>query len=130
MLAHSSHKKKGMSDMLRRGQLVMVNFEERPGSCQRGLRPAVVIQNNKGNEHSTTTSVIPITSKNKKDLPVHIKLNNNYDLALKGNVIMAEQLTVVDKSQIIDYGKILRQEDIKAIEKAMLIQFNLMEYIA
>ena len=130
MLVHSSHKKKGMSNMLRRGQLVMVNFDERPGSCQRGIRPAVVIQNNMGNRHSTTTSVIPITSKSKRDLPVHIKLNNDYDLAMKGNIIMAEQLTVVDKSQIIDYGETLRIEDIREIEQAMLIQFSLMKYTA
>lgn len=116
--------------MLRRGQLVMVNFDERPGSCQRGIRPAVVIQNNMGNRHSTTTSVIPITSKSKKDLPVHITLNNNYDLAMKGNIIMAEQLTVVDKSQIIDYGESLKIEDIRGVEQAMLIQFSLVKYTA
>ena len=38
---------------------------------------------------------------------------------------MAEQLTVIDKSQILKIGDILDNADIKAIEKAMLIQLSL-----
>jgi len=49
---------------------------------------------------------------------------------MKGNIIMAEQLTVVDKSQIIDYGESLKIEDIRGVEQAMLIQFSLVKYTA
>ena len=47
---------------IRRGQLIWVDFIGGVGSCQRGRRPAVVIQNDVGNRFSTTTTVIPITS--------------------------------------------------------------------
>ena len=110
---------------IKRGQLIWVDFKERSGSCQSGKRPAVVIQNNVGNRFSTTTIVIPITTKDKNNLPVHTKLTKSYDIANKGDVIMAEQLTVIDKSQILKIGDVLDITDIKAIEKAMLIQLSL-----
>ena len=43
---------------------------------------------------------------------------------------MAEQLTVIDKSQILKIGDVLDITDIKAIEKAMLIQLSLYVNIA
>ena len=105
--------------------LVWVDFKERDGSCQSGKRPAVIIQNDIGNRFSMTTMVIPITSKNKRDLPVHIKLSKDYDIAYKGNILMAEQLTVIDKSQILAIGDILDEIELKALDKAMTIQLDL-----
>ena len=81
---------------IKRGQLVWIDFKERDGSCQSGKRPAVIMQNDVGNRFSMIT-VIPITSKNKRDLPVNIKLSKDYDIAYKGNILMAKQLTVIDK---------------------------------
>ena len=69
--------------------------------------------------------MIPITTKDKNNLPVHTKLTKSYDIANEGDVIMAEQLTVIDKSQILKIGDVLDITDIKAIEKAMLIQLSL-----
>lgn len=110
---------------IKRGQLVWVDFKERDGSCQSGKRPAVIIQNDIGNRFSMTTMVIPITSKNKRDLPVHIKLSKDYDIAYKGNILMAEQLTVIDKSQILAIGDILDEVELKELDKAMTIQLDL-----
>lgn len=80
--------------------------------------------NNTDNRVSTTM-IIPITSKKKRDLPVHIKLSKDYDIAYKGNILMAEQLTVIDKSQILAIGDILDEIELKALDKAMTIQLDL-----
>ena len=118
--------KEGVQSLcIKMGQLVWVDFKERSGSCQSGKRPAVIIQNNIGNRFSTTTMVIPITSKNKRDLPVHIKLSKDYDIAYKGNILMAEQLTVIDKSQILGIGDILDEIELKVLDKAMIIQLDI-----
>ena len=115
-----------MSKMnIKRGQLIMVDFGERIGGCQGGKRPAVVMQNNVGNRFAITTTVIPITTNIENGLPVHTKLVRNYDLANKGDVIMSEQLTVVDKSQILTIGDMLESDDIKVIEQAIFMQLSL-----
>ncbi|WP_180964003.1 type II toxin-antitoxin system PemK/MazF family toxin [Haloimpatiens massiliensis] len=115
---------------IKRGQLVWVNFESGNGSCQKGKRPAVIVQNNTGNRFSTTTIVLPITSKNKNKMPVHTALSQEYNIAAKGNIIMAEQLTIIDKSQILNSGDMLSEHDMKEVERIILKQLSLKTNIA
>lgn len=111
--------------IIKRGQLIWYDLQQYNGSCQGGKRPAVIVQNNTGNRFSPTTMVIPITSREKNKLPVHTRLSRDYDIAYKGNIIMAEQLTVIDKSQIIFTGEMLDEQDLRAIDKIISIQLNL-----
>lgn len=48
---------------IRRYDIVQANLGEVVGSEQGGIRPVLVIQNDTGNICSTTTIVIPMTSK-------------------------------------------------------------------
>jgi mRNA interferase MazF len=45
----------------RRGEIYWVEFDPVKGSEQGGLRPALIVQNDVGNRHSTTTVVAAIT---------------------------------------------------------------------
>ncbi len=47
---------------VKRGDIYWVNFDPRRGSEQGGVRPALVVQNDVGNEHSPTTVVVAISS--------------------------------------------------------------------
>jgi len=47
--------------MIRRGEIYWVEFEPVKGSEQGGLRPALVVQNDVGNQYSPTTVVVAIT---------------------------------------------------------------------
>lgn len=47
--------------MVRRGEIYWVEFDPIKGSEQSGLRPALVVQNDTGNQHSATTVVVAIT---------------------------------------------------------------------
>ncbi len=51
---------------IRRGEIYWVEFDPVKGSEQSGLRPALVVQNDVGNQHSPTTIVAAIT----RTLPV------------------------------------------------------------
>lgn len=46
----------------RRGEMWLVNFSPGRGSEQRGIRPALVIQSDVGNQYAATTIVAAITS--------------------------------------------------------------------
>lgn len=48
---------------IRRGEIYLANLEPIIGSEQGGIRPVLIIQNNKGNKHSGTTIAAPITTK-------------------------------------------------------------------
>lgn len=47
--------------MVRRGEIYWVEFDPVKGSEQGGLRPALIVQNDTGNQYSPTTVVVAIT---------------------------------------------------------------------
>ena len=61
--------------MCKRGDIYYVNFGEKDGSKQGGVRPVLIIQNDIGNRHSPTVICAAITSRmNKAKLPTHIQI--------------------------------------------------------
>ena len=61
-----------------RGNIYLANLGENIGSVQRGERPVVIVQNNKGNKYSPTITVIPVTTKihRSKGFPTHVLLDH------------------------------------------------------
>lgn len=86
----------------RRGIYVADLGEKVDSSVEGGIRPVLVLQNDKGNEHSTTVIIAPITSKlTKHRIPTHVLLKNT---ALERiSIIMLEQIQTIDQSQLIEY---------------------------
>lgn len=92
------------------------------GSEQSGLRPCVILQNDKGNKYSPTTIVAPITTAAKKKLPTHFELQ----LEFVHGMILLEQLRTVDKSRLIKYcGSIEDWQLQKKIDKLVKISLGL-----
>lgn len=93
---------------IKRGDICYVNFgdcsDEKVGSEQSGMRPALIIQNNKGNRYSPTTIVVPITSQlGKKRLPMHVFIKGCKENGLKrDSIILCEQFQTIDKKRIVD----------------------------
>lgn len=54
--------------MISRGDIYYADLSPVIGSEQGGIRPVLVLQNNKGNKFSTTVIVAPISSKLTKNL--------------------------------------------------------------
>lgn len=104
----------------------MVDFGQNQGSVQRGKRPAVVIQNDMGNKYSTTTIVVPITGKVKKELPTHHQLySKNYCCLKCDSTILAEQVLTISKEQILEVIGHLRKEDSEKLDEILSVSINL-----
>lgn len=109
--------------MIRRGQLVWVDFGTGNGSEQGGIRPAVIVQNDVGNKYSPTTIVIPITSQQTKaNLPTHVILDNT--LLEKKSMVLCEQVRIIDKKRVKSEIGYLPNEDIVRIDNALLISMG------
>jgi mRNA interferase MazF len=79
----------------RRGEVWLVNFHPGRGSEQQGVRPALIIQNNVGNQYAATTIVAAITS-TIKIYPVTVPLKYGEGGLKQTSVInLAHILTVV-----------------------------------
>ena len=62
--------------MCKRGDIYYVDFGEKSGSKQGGIRPALVVSNNKANKHSPVVTVVPLSARvwKKKYLPTHVQI--------------------------------------------------------
>lgn len=49
--------------MCKRGDIYYVDFGEKDGSKQGGVRPALVVSNNKANKHSPVVTVVPLSAR-------------------------------------------------------------------
>lgn len=116
-------------NIFKRGDIVIVDYGKRSGSEQFGLRPSLIISNNKNNIYSPTIVVLPLTSsKFKKKLPTHIELNKNNSGVRMDSIIMAEQPRTIDKQYIQSTEPLFQLSDelMNKVNIAIAIQFELM----
>lgn len=108
------------------GDIVYVDFTDNSrDSEQNGIRPAIIIQNDKGNEHSPTTIVASITSQDKKPIPTHVWIKPYQSGLNRPSTILCEQIRTIDKSRIISkVGHIDTEWLIEKIKKSLTISFN------
>lgn len=110
-----------------RGDIYYCEFADIGGSVQSGLRPALIIQNDIGNQFSPTVIVSPITSIVKKmDLPTHVYLGKSFGLD-EESMVMLEQIHTVDKEiHLKEYiGEITDDAMLRKIDKAIKISMGL-----
>lgn len=86
--------------VVKKGEIYHCNFGRNIGSEQDKFRPAIVLQNDKGNLHSPTTIVAPITDETKAKLPTHIYIRRlKADCPVRG-VILVEQMRCISKNRL------------------------------
>lgn len=111
----------------RRGDVIMVeNPLQKPhGHVMVGNHPAVVIQNNAGNEHSDNLIIAYLTSQLKRlELPTHVVIQH-YDGLRKTSVVQTEQLATIDKEDVISYIDHLTPADMARVDVAIIASLGL-----
>lgn len=112
---------------IKRGDIFLADLGESIGSVQRGERPVLVVQNNKGNKYSPTVTVIPITTKihKSKEFPTHTILENIGGLDEK-SASMAEQITTIGREKLMRYIGSLPESFMKnVIDETLCIQLEI-----
>lgn len=107
----------------RRGNVFLIHCSDAIGSEQDGIRPAVVIQNDHGNQHSPTTIVAMITSQKKKKMPVHVKLHSPE--LKKNSCVLLEQVRTVSVDRLDKYICTLDKSEMSEISKALRISLEI-----
>ncbi len=88
-----------MVERPRRGEIYWVRLDPVVGSEQGGTRPALVVQNDVGNERAPTTIVAPITSRlPAREYPFQARLPEH--LLGKPSVVSCAQIRTVAKARL------------------------------
>lgn len=115
-----------MNKKIYRGEIYYAELNSVTGSEQGGKRPVVILQNNLGNKHSTTTIIAPISSNvDKKFISVHVLLTNDISALPKNSIVLLEQIRVIDKKRLKTKIAYLNRFIMEDIDRAIRISLGL-----
>ncbi len=107
--------------MIKRGQIYYVESIYSIGSEQRAGRPAIIVSNDKCNEHSDVVEVVYLTTQPKRDLPTHVTIRSTG----RESTALCEQVTSVSVDRLGDYVCEITAAEMSNLEIAMLISLDL-----
>ncbi|EQC0811994.1 type II toxin-antitoxin system PemK/MazF family toxin [Listeria innocua] len=118
--------------MCKRGDIYFVDFgKHKDSKKQQGIRPVVVVSNNKANTHSPVITVVPLTSKihKKRFLPTHVYIPVSSGSGLNSaSVALAEQVDSIDKIRLLEKrGHINSKSIMDKITMAIQVQVGVFE---
>lgn len=114
---------------LRRGQLWMADLGTIHGCdahIKRGIRPVIIVSNNKANENSSVLHVVPVTTKVRRRLylPTHVFLNGFRTSGLHSHSVAAcEQVQAINTTDLIERIGTLSGTQMLKVSLALAIQF-------
>jgi len=86
--------------MVRRGEIYLVEWSPGRGSEQTGIRPALVVQNDVGNQNSPTTIVAAVSTQRRKAYPFQVLIGSRDSGLPQDSIVKCEQLQTIDQSRL------------------------------
>jgi mRNA interferase MazF len=108
----------------RRGELWIVDFSPGRGSEHRGIRPALVIQNDVGNEFAATTIVVTVTTA-VRQYPVTVPLKSGEGGLMRESTVNAAQMLTVDKQRLVRRLGVLPVGRMELVDTALRVSLGL-----
>ena len=111
--------------IIKRGDVLYADLGPVIGSEQNGIRPVVVLQNDKGNKYSPTIIVSPVTTKSKNNIPTHITISSRDSGLTRDSTVLIEQIRTIDKARIVKKVGHIPEKIMEEIMKAIKISFSI-----
>jgi len=128
LAAAGSKAVQGGERMIKRGDVYWADLQPTVGSEQGGVRPVMILQNDKGNYFSSTVIIAPMTAKTgKHNLPIHVTVYAGEAGIGRTSMVLLEQIRVLDKSRLGEYIGHLEAGRMKDVEYAMAVSLGLFD---
>lgn len=109
--------------MFERGNIYYITNNNSPivGSEQASGRPAIVVSNDKNNNHSSVLEVVYLTTQPKTYLPTHVKITSSS----KPSTALCEQVYSISVDRVGNWCGECTAEEMEQIDAALIISLGL-----
>ena len=111
----------------KRGEIYLVSFDPTVGAEIQKTRPALILQNDIGNEHSPLTIVAAISSNLSRRGPVGVLVKAPKGGLTVDSVILLNQIRTADRRCLIKRLGKLRAETLQRVEQSLRISLGLID---
>ena len=113
-----------MNAFPKRGEVWLVNWNPARGSEQAGRRPALIIQNDIGNEKAPTTIVAAISS-SVKIYPMNVQINPPEGGLDDPSIIKTSQILTISKDRLEKRLGLLSKKRLDDVDRAIKLSLAL-----
>lgn len=111
---------------MKRGSIILVDFDPTIGHEIKKKRPALVVSNNIANEYSNLITVLPITSKKiDRILRTELLLIEKSTGLAKPSKVLADQIRTIDKARVKKIVGQLGQKLMAQVDERIIIHLGL-----
>jgi mRNA interferase MazF len=112
----------------RRGEIWDVNWSPGRGAEQQGTRPALVIQNDRGNASPTyPLTIVASMTRTERDLPLHVRIAPTDENGLTYFTdVKCEQVMTIEKSRLIRRRGSINSEEMSRVDTALKLSLSLL----
>ena len=114
-----------MKDFPVRGEMWLVNWNPARGSEQAGKKPALVIQNDIGNEKASTTIVAAISG-SVKIYPMNVKIDPPEGGLERSSIVKTSQILTVSKERLEKRLGQISAKKMEEINRAIKLSLDLL----
>ncbi|TMC24310.1 MAG: type II toxin-antitoxin system PemK/MazF family toxin [Chloroflexi bacterium] len=128
MLPSPKHYEADMLPNPRRGEIWDVNWSPGRGAEQQGMRPALIIQNDRGNASpSYPLTIVASMSRTERELPLHVRIAPNDENGLSDDTdVKCEQIMTIEKSRLLRKRGSISTEEMHRVDLALKLSLNLL----
>jgi mRNA interferase MazF len=113
----------------RRGEIWDVNWSPGRGAEQQGTRPALIIQNDRGNASpSYPLTIVASMSRTERELPLHVRIAASPENGLVYDTdVKCEQLLTIEKNRLLRRRGTISDEEMHRVDTALRLSLNLLK---
>ena len=112
----------------RRGEIWDVNWSPGRGAEQKGTRPALIIQNDRGNASlSYPLTIVASMSRTEREIPLHVRITPSEENGLTDFTdVKCEQVMTIEKSRLIRRRGAITSEELNKVDVALKLSLDLL----
>jgi len=105
-----------------------VNWSPGRGAEQQGTRPALIVQNDRGNtSHTYPLTIVASMSRTERELPLHVRIAPTEENGLTDYTdVKCEQLMTIEKSRLLRRRGAISSEELSKVDIALRLSLNLL----